>query len=597
MDAGQIYYATTLLVYAGVDVMACIGLNLQFGVSGLVNFGFIIFQAAGAYTAAVMSMPPAAGTFQRYVGGWALPFPLPWLGAAAVGGLLAIPIGLVVLRRLRSDYQAIALLVISVIANTVITNARPFLNGAAGLALVPPPLTGVFDTKTLGYQWLYVALTVLGCVAAYIAAERIVNSPYGRTLRAMRDRESAAAALGKNLVRLKMVAFIVGGVLAGLSGAILVGYIGVWAPATWLYPETIVLFAALIVGGRGNNLGAVLGALLVPVAFEEATRFIPQVGPPGFIPAMQRVAIGLLIVGFLWFRPTGTLPERRRVFPRLLPDGHRAGSTAGLLRAAAVYDGRPAAAPALPLLRAENVERRFEGLRAVDGVSLDLYPGRLTGLIGPNGAGKSTLLAVLAGTLPASAGRVSLEGEDITHLPAFRRAQRGLVRTFQLSSEFSQLTVLENLLVAVPGHPGDTLLGALRGKRSWWPVEARLVEQARALLDRFRMSAAESQYAGNLSGGQRRLVEIMRALMLRPRVLLLDEPMAGVHPSVIDEIASALEGLRDEGLTILMVEHELSMVDRLCDPVIVMAQGRVIGRGSMAALRGQREVVEAYIAG
>ena len=598
MTAGEIYYATTLLVYAGVDVMACIGLNLQFGVSGLVNFGFIIFQAAGAYTAAVMSMPPATGTFQEYVGGWVLPFPLPWLGGAVAAGLLAIPVGLVVLRRLRTDYQAIALLVISVIANTVITNARSFLNGAAGLALVPPPLTGVVDTKTIGYQWLYVALTVAGCAAVYVAAERIVNSPYGRTLRAMRDREVAAGALGKNLVLLKMVMFVVGGVIAGLSGAILVGYIGVWAPDTWLYPETIVLFAALIVGGRGNNLGAMLGALLVPVAFEEATRFIPQFGPPGFIPAMQRVVIGLLIVGFLWFRPAGTLPERRRVFSRAAP-GERDGVPAlDGFRDGPVLDGRgPAAVPSAPVLRAEDVERHFEGLRAVDRVSLELYPGRLTGLIGPNGAGKSTLLAVLAGTLPASGGRILLDGEDVTRLPAFRRAQRGLVRTFQLSSEFSQLTVLENLLVAAPGNPGDSLAGALRGKRAWWPEEARLVERARGLLERFRMSAAESQYAGDLSGGQKRLVEIMRALMLRPRVLLLDEPMAGVHPSVVGEIAAVLERLRDDGIAILMVEHELAMVDRLCDPVIVMAQGRVIGRGSMTALRRQREVVEAYIAG
>jgi ABC-type branched-subunit amino acid transport system ATPase component len=425
----------------------------------------------------------------------------------------------------------------------------------------------------------------------------------------MRERELAAGALGKNVVLLKMVMFVVGGVIAGLSGAILVGYIGVWAPDTWLYPETIVLFAALIVGGRGNNLGAVLGALLVPVAFEEATRFIPQFGPPGFIPAMQRVAIGLLIVGFLWFRPSGTLPERRRVFSKARSGGRREGPAADGLRGAparavdgwgtaTVLDGGGVPlAPSLPRLRAENVERHFEGLRAVDGVSLDLFPGRLTGLIGPNGAGKSTLLAVLAGTLPASAGRILLDGEDITRLPAFRRAQRGLVRTFQLSSEFSQLTVLENLLVAVPEHPGDTLAGALRGRRAWWPEEARLVEQARGLLERFRMTAAESQYAGNLSGGQKRLLEIMRALMLRPRVLLLDEPMAGVHPSVVDEIAAVLESLRDDGLAILMVEHELAMVDRLCDPVIVMAQGRVIGRGSMTALRGQREVVEAYIAG
>jgi branched-chain amino acid transport system permease protein len=595
MSSNQIYYVTTLLVYAGVDIMACLALNLQFGVSGLVNFGFIVFQAAGAYTAAVLSMPPdtANGGFQQYVLGLQLPFPLPWLGGALAGGLLAVPVGLVVLRRLRSDYQAIALLVLSVIANTVITNARPFLNGAAGLSLVPPPFAGRLDTNTVGYQWVFVGLTAVACAVVFVAANRIVYSPYGRTLRAMRERELAAAALGKNLVGLKMVMFVLGGVIAGWSGAILVGFIGVWSPATWLYPETIVLFAALIVGGLGNNLGAMLGALLVPVGFEEATRFLPDFGPPGFIPAMQWVAIGLLIIGFLWFRPRGTLPEVRRVYRGpMAPPVARAREQMRTDRLSRVSSDRPEA-----LLSVEDVERHFEGLRAVDGVSLAVSPGRITGLIGPNGAGKSTLLAVLAGTLPASAGRIRLDGVDITHLPAYQRARRGLVRTFQLSAEFGQLTVLENLLVAAPGQRGDSLLGALRGRPYWWTEEQELVERARELLARFRMSEKESEYAAGLSGGQKRLLEIMRALMLTPRVLLLDEPMAGVHPAMVDEIAALLEGLREDGLAILMVAHELSMVDRLCDPVIVMAQGKVIGRGSMRTLRQQREIVDAYLVG
>jgi branched-chain amino acid transport system permease protein len=310
------YYATTLLVYAGVDIIACIALNLQFGLSGLVNFGFIIFQAAGAYTAAVLSMPPdtANGGFQKYILGLQLPFPVPWLGGAIVGGLLAIPIGLVVLRRLRSDYQAIALLVISVIANTLITNVRPVLNGAAGLSLVPQPLADRIDASTEGYQWLYVAVTALCCVGVLFVANRIANSPYGRSLRAMRENELAATALGKNLVALKLTMFVVGGVVAGLSGGVLVSFIGLWAPAGWLYPETIIIFAAVIVGGRGNNWGAILGALLVPAGFEEVTRFIPSFGPPGLIPAIQWVAIGSLIIGFLWFRPKGILPESRRTF-------------------------------------------------------------------------------------------------------------------------------------------------------------------------------------------------------------------------------------------------------------------------------------------
>jgi len=249
------------------------------------------------------------------------------------------------------------------------------------------------------------------------------------------------------------------------------------------------------------------------------------------------------------------------------------------------------------MLGTRDIHRHFEGMHAVDGVSIEIMPGRITGLIGPNGAGKSTFMAVLAGTLPASSGTIVFEGEDITRLPAYQRARRGLVRTFQLPSEFGLLTVLENLLVAAPDHRGESLLGALLGKRYWMPDERRLVEQARGLLSRFGMTAKESDYAGDMSGGQKRLIEIMRALMLHPRLLLLDEPMSGVHPSIVGEIASYLEALRDEGLTICMVEHELHMVDRLCDPVVVMAQGRVIGAGSMAELRREREVVDAYLGG
>jgi branched-chain amino acid transport system permease protein len=265
-------------------------------------------------------------------------------------------------------------------------------------------------------------------------------------------------------------------------------------------------------------------------------------------------------------------------------------------------DGGAAAAPAArtaeqPLMAVRDVHRHFEGMHAVDGVSMDVLPGRITGLIGPNGAGKSTLLAVLAGTLPASEGSIVFDGTDITRWPAYRRARRGMVRTFQLPSEFGQLTVLENLLVAAPHHRGESLRGALLGKRYWSADERRLVARARELLARFSMSAKESDDAADLSGGQKRLIEIMRALMLQPRLLLLDEPMSGVHPSIIGEIAAYLEALRDEGLTILIVEHELHMIERLCNPVIVMAQGKVIGQGSMTDLRQQREIVDAYLVG
>jgi branched-chain amino acid transport system permease protein len=249
------------------------------------------------------------------------------------------------------------------------------------------------------------------------------------------------------------------------------------------------------------------------------------------------------------------------------------------------------------MLIATDVHRHFEGMRAVDGVSIEVPRGQITGLIGPNGAGKSTFMAVLAGTLPATGGSIRFEGQEVSRMPAYKRARLGLVRTFQLPTEFARLTVLENLLVAAPNNRCDSLLGALRGKRYWIRDERRLVDEARGLLARFGMTAKESDYAGTMSGGQKRLIEIMRALMLKPSLLLLDEPMSGVHPKIVEEIQHYLEKLREDGLTILMVEHELHMVERLCDSVIVMAQGKVIGSGTMTSLRRQREIVDAYLVG
>ncbi len=252
---------------------------------------------------------------------------------------------------------------------------------------------------------------------------------------------------------------------------------------------------------------------------------------------------------------------------------------------------------ATALLTVRDARRAFGGVRAVESVSFEVRAGTITGLIGPNGAGKSTMLGIVAGAIRPTAGAITFDGRDVTGLPTYRLARRGLVRTFQLSSEFARLTVLENLLVAAPGQRGESLWGALRGRRSWRRQEAESVEQARTLLDRFALSDKEDEYAGNLSGGQKRLVELMRGLMGWPRLLLLDEPMAGVNPTLARRIAGYLEELRDGGLTMLMVEHELALVERLCDPVVVMAQGRVLSQGTMGELRGRREVVDAYLVG
>jgi branched-chain amino acid transport system permease protein len=612
---GTLFYLTTLLVYAGVDMIACLGLSIQFGVAGVTNFGFIIFQAAGAYTAGILSLSSdkSNGGFQSYIGGLHLPFPIPWIGAAIVGGLLALPFTFIVGKRLRGDFAAIGLLVAAVMTNLLVTNFRPFLNGSAGLSLVPAPLQGKYDPQSVSYQLIYSAGAVLIALLVYFFLRRLTESPYGRTLRAMRDNDIVADSLGKNLLSLRTSTLVLGGAIAGLSGGLLVGFINLWSPAGWGYAETVVLFAAVIIGGAGNHKGAMFGAIVVPLAFEELTRFIPAFGPPGLIPALQWVAIGLLIVLFLWFRPQGLLPERRRVTPGFANDAVLAtdlGSDesvaewslpgAGSAARALVSDRQPITqAKSTPeaILQVFNLTRSFDGVMAVNGVSFDVQRGRLTGLIGPNGAGKSTTLAMLAGTLPVTSGRILYKGDDITALPAFRRARSGIVRTFQLASEFKRLTVLENLLCAVPQQSGDSFYGALLGRRSWIEDEQAAIDNAAEMLERFGLTKYANTYAGDLSGGQRRLVEIMRALMTDPTVLLLDEPMAGVHPHLARQIGKELIELSKEGMAIMMVEHELAIMDEFCDPVIVMAEGTVLAEGTMASLRAKPEVVEAYLVG
>ena len=612
---GTLFYLTTLLVYAGVDILACLGLSMQFGVAGVTNFGFIIFQAAGAYTAGVLSLgsDKSNGAYQTYIGGLHLPFPLPWIGAAIVGGLLALPFTFIVGKRLRGDFAAIGLLVAAVMANLLVTNYRPFLNGSAGLSLVPAPLQGLYNPQSVGYQLLYSAGALVLAIFIYFFLRRLTESPYGRTLRAMRDNDIVADSLGKNLVTLRTSMLVLGGAIAGLSGGVLVGFINLWAPSGWGYAETVVLFAAVIIGGAGNHKGAILGAIVVPLAFEEVTRFIPAFGPPGLIPALQWVAIGVLIVVFLWFRPQGLIPERRRLNQNFVTQVAGVGEaskdestaewslpgagTLGRAFASSQSTGALGTSEMEIILQAIDLTRSFDGAMAVSGVSIEVQRGRLTGLIGPNGAGKSTTLAMLAGTLPVTSGRILYKGEDITALPAFQRARSGIVRTFQLASEFKRLTVLENLLCAVPQQSGDSFHGAMLGKRSWRGDEESATAKATEMLERFGLTKYANTYAGDLSGGQRRLVEIMRALMTDPTVLLLDEPMAGVHPHLARQIGHELIQLSQSGMTIMMVEHELSIMDEFCDPVIVMAEGTVLAEGTMAALRAMPEVVEAYLVG
>ncbi len=249
------------------------------------------------------------------------------------------------------------------------------------------------------------------------------------------------------------------------------------------------------------------------------------------------------------------------------------------------------------LLEVVGLSRFFGGVRAVVDASFDVKAGTITGLIGPNGAGKSTVMGLIAGQLSPTSGRIVYQGQDVSGEPPHRQARRGIIRTFQTPNLFGRMTVIENLLLGTPPWRGESLAASLLGKWFWRSEERRRVEQARETLRRFGMEQVEKEYAANLSGGQKRIVEIMRAVMARPKLMLLDEPMAGINPTLAKRIGEHLAELRADGISMLMVEHELNMVERLCDPVIVMAQGSVLAEGSMVDLRANQEVIDAYLEG
>jgi neutral amino acid transport system ATP-binding protein len=250
-----------------------------------------------------------------------------------------------------------------------------------------------------------------------------------------------------------------------------------------------------------------------------------------------------------------------------------------------------------PILEISGVSLAFGGTLAVNEVSLSVSPGEIVAIVGPNGAGKSTLVEVISGALRPAGGKVLFNGIDVTHKPAYQVARLGLTRTYQLPTEFRQMTVLENLLVGVPGQRGAKLRYALAGRRTWGQQETELRAKARGLLADLGLADWEDAYAGSLSGGQRRILEIARALMAEPRLLVLDEPTAGVTPSIIAQIENFVAALRAGGLTFLIVEHELEFVERQADRVVVMAAGRVVANGTMAQIRLSPEVIDAYLVG
>ncbi|AWI86642.1 ABC transporter ATP-binding protein (plasmid) [Alloyangia pacifica] len=247
------------------------------------------------------------------------------------------------------------------------------------------------------------------------------------------------------------------------------------------------------------------------------------------------------------------------------------------------------------VLSAHGLCRRFQGIQAVDDMSLSLAPGELLGLIGPNGAGKTTMFNMLAGSLPPSAGRIELMGTDVTAEGAEKRLGRGLGRTFQIPRPFPRMSVLENVLCGAQKQSGESVFGATFRIGASRRDEARALEKARHIIDFLLLTHLVDQPASVLSGGQRKLLELARVLMADPRVILLDEPAAGVNPSLLEQIMARIVDLNAQGVSILLIEHNMDMVAQLCSRVVVMALGRELAQGAPAAVIRDPEVVRAYL--
>jgi branched-chain amino acid transport system ATP-binding protein len=248
------------------------------------------------------------------------------------------------------------------------------------------------------------------------------------------------------------------------------------------------------------------------------------------------------------------------------------------------------------MIAVENLHKQFGGFHAVDGVSIDIAKGSITGLIGPNGAGKTTLFNVIAGRLPPTSGRVTMEGEDITGLPPHELFHKGLLRTFQIAHEFASMTVRENLMMVPAGQAGERLWNAWIGRRRIAAEERALAAKADEVLEFLTIRHLADERAGNISGGQKKLLELGRTMMVDARVVFLDEVGAGVNRTLLNTIADAIRRLnRERGYTFCVIEHDMDFIARLCDPVIVMAEGRLLAQGTVDQVRNDERVIEAYL--
>ena len=543
-------YTLNILMQAATNAVAVTGLVVVLGYCGQISLAQAAFFGLGAYGVALGTTDYGLHFFA------ALP-----LGIAAAL-LFGVLLGLASLR-LGGHYLAMVTISFQQILTLVLTNWIGLTHGPDGVRGIGRPHVPGLRLED-GDRYLTLCLVALVCITWFVW--RLKTSRLGRAMQSVRDNEIAASTCGIDVFRTKVLAFAISAVLGGLGGGLYAGARAYISPDEFGFGESIVMLTMALLGGVGSPFGALLGTGLL-VILPEWLRFLRNV-----YLAVYGAAVILIMV--------------------FLPDGLW-GFTARLRRAAPAIPGRVTPLPLLgqrgtvtgeEVLRIDGLAKHFGGLRALDGVDLAVRRGSTHALIGPNGSGKSTFINVVTGLYRPTAGRITLAGRDVTGTAPHERTRAGLARTFQNIRVFRGMTVLENVMVGAE-RPGNDIAER----------PAEVVERALAALDFVGLRGDAGRMVGTLSYGMQRYVEIARALAGNPQVLLLDEPAAGLNLTEKGELGALLRRLGGHGLTILIVDHDMNLVEQVADHITVLNFGRRIATGTPREVLSHPDVIAAYL--
>ena len=552
-DGYQLY----IIALVGLTAMVGIGLNVLLGLSGQISLGHVGFYAIGAYTGAIL-------TTTLNWSFW-LALPISGLTAGIAGTLLAIPA-----LRVRGPYLAMITIAFGFVVEQGAAEWKGLTGGWNGIMFIPLPKVAQFEFAEREVALLTTALTV---VSVFLFM-RLGASTWGRAMRAVRDSDIASQSLGLNPVTVRTMAFTLSAVIAGFAGAIFAAMTNFISPESFPFLQSILFLLVVIIGGAGTVLGPVVGAFVVVLL-------------PEFLSALAEYRLlfmGSLLLVVLLAAPRGIVGEIERRLRRVDP---RTARGEGFDVRAFLAEGARDQA-----LEVDDLSISFGGVRAVDGVAFAAKPAQVTSIIGPNGAGKTTVLNLIGGFYQPDSGVVRLGALDAAGLPSHAVARAGIARTYQTTQLFTNMTVVENLEVALKRGRLGSVITALFGRHAGRERERRIAE---ALLAFVGYSGPLEQTAGALPHVDRRLVEIARALAIRPQVLLLDEPAAGLSHQDTKALGQLLRSIADTGIAVIIVEHDMSLVMNISDHIYVLDAGSRIADGPPAHVRANADVRKAYL--